>query len=373
MSSLDKPGLYVHVPFCRSKCLHCNFYSVTTPHAVTRWLAALRQESLLYRERFATFDSLYLGGGTPTLLSEAELKNLLDCLFHYFSFSADPEITVEANPDDISSAKLAALRDLGINRLSLGVQSFDDRALQFLGRSHSVRQAVKALDLIRVSGFTNLGVDLIYAIPGQSESDWVETMKKALAWKPEHLSCYQLTIEEDTPLGRMAAAGRIESLGEEQERSLFLLTSSFLEENGYIHYEISNFARGEKFASRHNRKYWHHTPYLGLGPSAHSFLNGVRWWNIRSVDDYCRMLADGRSSVAGRETLSGEQQLLEALYLGFRTRDGIDLELIRNRLPCEEILKQLQRSALVRINGNRVIPTRKGFLVADRLPLLFCA
>ncbi|MDP2798369.1 MAG: coproporphyrinogen III oxidase family protein, partial [Deltaproteobacteria bacterium] len=222
------------------------------------------------------------------------------------------------------------------------------------------------------SGFTNVGVDLMYGFTGQTEAVWVQTMKHTLDFEPEHLSCYQMTLEEGTPFGKMLAEGRIKPLEEEKERDFFLLTSRFLEEHGYLHYEISNFARSEAFFSRHNQKYWQRIPYLGLGPSAHSFQDGVRWWNHSSIRRYCRALADGKLPVDGTETLSTEQLRLESLYLGFRTRDGVSIETLHNSSPrSDQILSRLQESGLVRVLKNRALPTREGFAVADHLPLLF--
>ena len=371
MSDGKSPGLYIHVPFCRTKCPYCDFYSITSLSLVPNWLDALQKEIPIYKDRFGTFDSLYLGGGTPTLLTDRDLSTLTDCLFHHFTFSLDTEITMEANPDDITPEKLAFLRDLGINRISLGVQSFDDKDLEYLRRRHTVRQTEKCLEWIRASGFTDLGLDLMYGFAGQTEAGWVQTLKRTLDFCPEHLSCYQMTFEEGTPFGKMLSEGRIRPLGEEGARTFFLLSSGFLEEQGYVQYEISNFARGEGHRSRHNRKYWQHAPYLGLGPAAHSFREGVRWWNLRSVERYCQNLVNGTLPVAGTETLSEEQHRLESLYLGFRTRDGIDLELVRNQSRRDKILSELQESGLVRVQRGRVLPTREGFLVADSLPLLF--
>ncbi|MDP2992614.1 MAG: radical SAM family heme chaperone HemW [Deltaproteobacteria bacterium] len=372
MSNSKNPGLYIHVPFCRTKCPYCDFYSATSLPLVPDWLDGLRREVLIYKDRFAAFDSLYLGGGTPTLLAGRELTTLMDGLFRHLTFSSDTEITIEANPDDITLEKLALLRDLGTNRISLGVQSFDDGELQYLGRRHTARQTEKALEWIRTSGFTNVGVDLMYGFTGQTEAVWVQTMKHTLDFEPEHLSCYQMTLEEGTPFGKMLAEGRIKPLEEEKERDFFLLTSRFLEEHGYLHYEISNFARSKAFFSRHNQKYWQRIPYLGLGPSAHSFQDGVRWWNHSSIRRYCRALAEGKSPVDETETLSTEQLRLESLYLGFRTRDGVSIETLHNSSPrSDQILSRLQESGLVRVLQNRALPTREGFAVADRLPLLF--
>ena len=367
----NTPGLYIHVPFCLSKCPYCDFYSITWLSLISNWLERVREELHIYKDRFSVFSTLYMGGGTPSLLNNRELSTLMDFLFRNFRFSPDTEITIEANPDDITPEKLKCYRDIGINRISLGVQSFDDRALQYLNRRHTARQTEKALEWIRAAGFTNLGIDLMYGFEGQTQAAWVGTMKQALDFRPEHLSCYQMTYSAGTPFGNKLAQGRITQMGEEEERAFFLLTSRFLEQEGYIHYEISNFARDEKHVSLHNRKYWRHAPYLGIGPGAHSFLEGRRWWNVRSVEDYCRMLSNGYLPVEESETLSIEQHRLEMLCLGFRTVDGIDLGLVRNRPQSEKILRKIQESGLVEVHGGRAIPTRTGFLVADSLPLLF--
>jgi len=457
------------VPFCLSKCAYCDFFSVTDCDLVPDWLAALKKEASLYQGRFEVFDTLYLGGGTPSLLNSGQLAYLLETLRRQFSFSVDTEVTLEANPDDLNPEKLGAYRDLGVNRLSVGVQSFHDRELAFLGRRHNVRQTVAALEAARVAGFANLSLDLIYGLPGQSLEDWRDTLEQALSFQPEHLSCYQLTYEPGTPLGGRKARGEVTPATEEEERDFFLFTSRFLEERAYLHYEISNFARlkepvrggvdqatvvhpkdatptltlppqgggeaavaslphnalflannalfqtnsakflrsdtqfpaddaqfftDEEFCpelinnqeslnrkpktqnpephySRHNRKYWRHVPYLGLGPGAHSFQNGVRWWNAASVTQYGRELAQRRSPVADREVLTEEQLRLEALYLGLRTKDGVPLNLIRRTRGWEKILQELRHAGLVEVHQDRVVPTRTGFLLADRLALEF--
>ena len=371
MTEFTSPGLYVHVPFCKTKCPYCDFYSVTSLSSVPDWLEALQRETLLYRDRFSRFDSLYIGGGTPSLLSGHELGKLAGLLSRAFSVSHDAEITVEVNPDDITSDKLAVLRDLGANRISLGVQSFDDRELHFLKRRHTADQALRALDEIKGAGFAKVGLDLMYGLAGQTVADWMRTLEQAVTFAPEHISCYQLTIHESTPFGNLQAAGEIKPLDEEKESAFFVLTSAFLEEKGYLHYEVSNFAKGEENLCRHNLKYWRRVPYLGIGPSAHSYLDGARWWNLRDLHGYCRALAESKPPVAGSETLTHEQVYLETILLGFRTREGVDREIFRGRPGTEEVLGHLRQAGLVRIVEGRVVPTVKGFLVADSLPLLF--
>ena len=371
MIDLQQPGLYIHIPFCKTKCPYCDFYSETSTSLIPEWLRAVAKEALLYRDRFSSFDTLYLGGGTPTVLSEAELAALVGQLFKTFYFTSDAEITIEANPNDITREKLSALRGVGVNRVSLGVQSFDERDVSFLRRRHTAQEAVDALSLVRSSGFAGTGIDLIYGIPGQTEASWLATLQKAVLFQPEHISCYQLTAAEGTAFGQMNDKGQLRLPGEEESGNFFLTTARFLEESGYLHYEISNFARGEEHRSRHNRKYWQHVPYLGLGPSAHSFQDGKRWWNCRSIKDYCAALAEGRAPAAGAEVLSAEQLALEALYLGLRTRDGIDCAQVSTSHITDTVLPQLLRDDYVKITGTRVVPTKKGFLVADQMPLLF--
>jgi oxygen-independent coproporphyrinogen-3 oxidase len=266
---------------------------------------------------------------------------------------------------------MAVLRDLGVNRISLGVQAFDDGALRFLKRRHTADQAVKALGDLKGAGFAKVGLDLMYALPGQTEANWVRTLEQAVSFDPEHLSCYQLTIHEDTPFGKLQAKGEIRPLTEDMESALFVLTSAYLKEKNYVHYEVSNFAKGQGNLCRHNLKYWNRAPYLGLGPSAHSHMGGTRWWNLRDLECYCQAMAQGKSPVAGSEMLTPEQVYLETILLGFRTRDGVDQGVFQHRPDTKEVLRHLQQAGLVRVVEGRIVPTVKGFLVADSLPLLF--
>jgi putative oxygen-independent coproporphyrinogen III oxidase len=364
-------GLYVHTPFCRSKCPYCDFYSITSSDLIPAYLAALDTEARLYQDQFPAFDSLYLGGGSPSWLGDTHLAQLMKTLRRCFQFAPDREVTLEANPDDITADKLALFRDLGVNRLSLGVQSFDEAELRLLGRRHTAAQTRRALALIRAAGFANLGLDLIYGLPGQTTAAWLQSLETALSFAPEHLSCYQLTLADNTPMGRMAAAGQVCLPVEETQREFFLLTARLLQERGYRHYEVANFARQEKYRCRHNVKYWTHVPYLGLGPAAHSFLGGRRWWNFSSVEKYCATLTAGRPPVAGAETLTPDQIRLETLYLGFRTQEGVGLATLREQPHGERILRQLIQAGLVRVRRDRVVATAPGLVVADRLPLWF--
>jgi len=371
MIEFTHPGLYVHVPFCKTKCPYCDFTSGTSLSSIPDWLEAIKREMLLYRDRFSRFDSLYLGGGTPSLLSERDLAGLVGHLIGNFSISDDAEFTMEVNPDDVTSGRFVFLKDLGVNRISLGVQSFDDRDLRFLKRRHTADQALKAIKEFKAAGVVKIGLDLMYGLAGQTESSWMKTLEQAVSYTPEHLSCYQLTIHENTPFWELQAKGEIKAPDEDKESAFFMLTSSFLEKQGYLHYEVSNFARGEENRCRHNLKYWKRAPYLGLGPSAHSYQNGVRWWNIRDLDSYCRALEQSKPPVAGSETLTPEQVYLETILLGFRTKDGVDREIFRGHKGTEEVLRHLRQAGVVEVVEGKVVPTVKGFLMADSLPLLF--
>jgi oxygen-independent coproporphyrinogen III oxidase len=368
----DTPsGLYIHVPFCLSKCPYCDFYSTTDHTLIPIWLKALEKEMTFYEGRFPSFDTLYLGGGSPSRLSEQQVGRLMERIRTRFHFSPDSEITIEANPNDLNPAKLKMLAELGFNRISLGVQSFDDQELVFLKRPHTAIAAETALEWIREAGFLNLGIDLIYGLPGQTLEQWRATLEKALAFNPEHLSCYQLTISKGTLFWGLKEKGRLQPVSEAEDEAFFLSTSHFLQDQGFIHYEISNFAREENYYSRHNQKYWQRSPYLGLGPSAHSFQKNQRWWNVRSLNQYCQALENDNLPLEGQEELSPEQVRLELISLGLRTRTGLDLSSLGDMPNLEKTLQKLVESEWVSIKNNYLVPTLKGFLVADQLPLLF--
>jgi len=368
---MQSPGLYIHIPFCKTKCPYCGFYSLASPALIPRWLDAFGKEVLHYNDRFGCFDTLYLGGGTPTVLEIRDLETMMKQLFSHFRFDRDTEITIEANPADLTREKTDGIKALGCNRVNLGIQSFEKRELVFLGRNHTTEDAVSALENLRASGFTNVGMDLMYGFEGQTLKGWVNTLRQALAFGPEHLSCYQLTFEKKTLFWKMREQGVLRPVSEEKEKDFFLRTSQFLEDNGYIHYEISNFARDPSYYSRHNRKYWVHTPYLGLGPSAHSFQDSIRWWNFRSIKRYCEALETQRMPVEESEELTQEQMRLESIALGLRTRQGYRFGKTAHDPALQNTLAGLQDSGFLRVSNGKAVPTRKGFLVADRLPLSF--
>ena len=375
--NLEKtPGLYIHIPFCLSKCPYCDFYSSTSISAVPDFLNGLSKEMEMVRNRFDPFDTVYIGGGTPSLLSSKQLENILIRVRKNFDLISNTEITIETNPADLDRSFLESIREIGINRINIGVQSFDENVLGFLGRRHSIKQAISAIEASRRAGFNNIGLDLIYGVPDQNIDLWLDTLRQTIVFSPEHLSCYQLTLEAKTPLGIKCQAGEFYVPGEELQYEFFMKTSEFLRDAGYIHYEVSNFARGIEHTSRHNQKYWDHSPFLGLGPSAHSFYGNQRWWNHRSLDQYFNAINGGNLPIEGKEILTMEQLQLEALYLGLRTKRGVCLEEFKNQydydlfIEKKKLLVKLEEEGFISIEDGYLYPTQRGFAIADSLSLI---
>jgi oxygen-independent coproporphyrinogen-3 oxidase len=329
-----------------------------------------------YKNIFPSFDTIYIGGGTPSLLSVAQVHDILLAIHFNFQIHLQAEITMEVNPGDASPDYLQQLRALGINRINIGIQSFDDTLLKFLGRRHSARSALAAVEAARAAGFENLGMDFIYGASGQTMDSWKQTLKTAVDLCAEHLSCYQLSLDKKTPLHHRYHTEGLSLLTEDQALDYFLTTSRVLTDAGYTHYEVSNFARTDSLKSRHNMKYWCHTPYLGLGPAAHTFLDHQRWWNKSSVEAYLKSIAGGIKPQEGFEKLSLEQLRLEAWFLGMRTKDGIDLAQFKTSYGCDlltdkkPIIDELIRNRLVELTERRLHPTLAGMAVADSLALI---
>jgi oxygen-independent coproporphyrinogen III oxidase len=363
-------GLYVHIPFCRSKCPYCDFYSIASTALISRFIESLKREMAVYEKTFSSFDTIYIGGGTPSLLETGIITDILDHVKTTWDINDGAEITIEANPGDITYEKITGIKKAGINRLSLGIQSFNDNDLKFLGRRHGAADAERAFYDLRDAGFNNIGIDLIYGLKDQSIDEWLKNLEKAIAFSPEHISCYQLTIEGKTVFSAMKRTGDLNDPNDEEAAGFFLETSSFLEKKGYLHYEVSNFAKSPEYRSRHNMKYWNRIPYLGLGPSAHSFDGKKRWWNYRSVKNYCTDINCGCLPVEGFEDLTLEQELLEKISLGLRTMEGMKMDILTDMPGAMEAALKLESTGHVKITGDCITTTKKGLLVADRLPLI---
>jgi oxygen-independent coproporphyrinogen-3 oxidase len=330
----------------------------------------------MYRHTFTRFDTVYIGGGTPSVLGIGEMEDLLARTRLCFTITEDAEITMEVNPADVDLYYLKFMKHLGINRLNIGVQSLDENILKFLGRRHSPGQGESAIKEAREAGFDNIGIDLVYAVPGQDMKSWMNTVKAILSIDVEHISCYQLSLETGTALKSRHNAGEFAMPDENLQIDFFLNTSEMLDSAGYIHYEVSNFAKSMDLASRHNQKYWDQTSYLGLGPAAHSFRDKRRWWNHASVESYIWHTKEGNPPVHVSETLNPEELCLEGFFLGLRTKRGIPMEDFSKKHPTHnweekrEILEKLQEEGLVEIKDGYLRPTRRGLAVADSLALI---
>lgn len=374
---MARPGLYLHIPFCSAICPYCDFAVLTGgPERRAAFVDSLTAEIGLWRGEAAgwgSFDTVYLGGGTPSALTAGEIGRLLDAARAALPVAADAWIAFEANPEDVDRERLAAWRDLGVGMLSLGVQSFDAPTLRFLGRRHTPEQARRSVEQALAAGLT-VSVDLIYGIEGiDRHGRWRRDLETAATLSPQHLSCYQLTLHQGTPFGFRAARGELGELPEADQAELFRFTHTFLAERGYAGYEVSNFARAPENRSRHNRKYWDHTPYLGLGPSAHSFDGRRRWWNERKLPAYQARLAAGQRPIAGEEQLAPGELALEELMLALRTADGLDIAGFRRRHGIDVLernrarLGRLAAEGLLVERGGHLVPTLDGLAVTDSL------
>lgn len=370
---IRNPGLYVHVPFCSAICPYCDFAVVTGGgDRRKRYVERLLRE-LEARTELTGFDTLYFGGGTPSLLACDDLHQIRQRA----ALTEDARVFLEANPEDVNESSLARWRELGVATLSLGIQSFDDAELSFLGRRHTAAEGHTAVQAARDAGFETLSIDLIFGLPEQSLDSWHETLGSALAHEPDHISCYQLTIHDETLFGRKKREGKLREVGDDVQAEFFRETHHALADAGYLGYEVSNFARGAEHRSKQNQKYWDHTPYLGIGPSAHSFDGRTRSWNTRSLFSWQRQIDSGAGAIAGHETLDDDALLLETILLRLRTADGLDFDDVSGRfhvdlLQCNrELVHRLCDEKLVELSGRCLRPTVDGLAVADSLATSF--
>ncbi len=403
----DAPGLglYIHIPFCERKCPYCDFntyaglQNLYAPYAQALAQAIARAGDAWGHPCART---VFIGGGTPTVLPVPLLAEIMDAVHRAFVIAPDAEITSEANPGTVDRARFSGLRTLGVNRLSMGAQSFDDEELRFLGRIHSAEDIDRAFVAARAAGFDNINLDLIYGIPGQDAKIWARTLTRVLALAPEHISCYSLTVEAGTPLAHWVAEGSVPPPDDDLAADLYEQAEAMLAEAGYEHYEISNWARrqgphlpslpppftsfgrerglgksGGQFSpyrSRHNLIYWRNEPYLGFGPGAHSSLGRHRWWNIRSPAAYIRRLAAGEGVIEGEETIGDALAMGETMMLGLRLlQEGVGTEefAARHGRRLEEVyateLRELQEWGLLEMLDGRVRLTPRGRLLGNQV------
>ena len=381
-------GVYIHIPFCKSKCGYCGFYSLPSLKLKDRFLEALKEEMVLrkdYLRPSETVDTIYFGGGTPSLLSIEEIKDLLQLIRDTYSIHPQAEITLEANPDTLSLEYLQGLRTIGINRLSIGIQSFFDNDLQYLGRRHDAHHAQQCLDWAKLAGFENISIDLIYGLPTSNAEQWNRNLDVFFACHLPHLSAYALTLEPNSILTKQIELGKALPINDDDALRDYEILCRRTQENGYLHYEISNYCR-QGMHSKHNASYWFGTPYLGLGPSAHSFDGTSRQWNVASVEQYTaasrhceeeprsnpedtmsrlpRFARNDAKRVQEKETLSPEQQYDEYVMLRLRTHWGIDLKWLKREMD-ERFSTYCEQRAQPLIAQGRLSQTREFLYLTD--------
>ncbi len=380
-------SIYIHIPFCEHKCIYCDFYSIVPVESITggrslisQFLSALKTEINLRAEdgHFKEpYETIFFGGGTPSLLHPSEVENLLNILASRFTIQTNAEITLETNPGTVDRDKLRALRSAGINRISIGIQSFRDEDLKFLTRIHTASEAKQCVKDCYAAGFENVSFDLIFSLPRQTLGKWQSTLEQAIELQPKHISCYSLIIEPETPLFGMIHSNQVTSIDTERDADLYEFTIDFLTSHGYEQYEVSNFAKTAaagklNFRCRHNLNYWNHSNYLGFGPSAHSFWKDERSWNISNLKTYIKKINERTLPLAGREHLTEAQFREESIFLGLRS-EGIDLEEFRRRFSRDlsienaAVISESVQQNNVRLENGRIRLTAKGYVLCDEI------
>jgi len=375
MTSEISAGLYVHIPFCESLCLYCDFYSkIGSTSEIERFLDWLAKEAALLGREYPgyRYDTVFLGGGTPSILEPGQIRRLFDSLHCAMIISDSAEITIECNPSSLSSELLETYKAIGINRISLGVQSFDDRHLRRLGRIHTSEEALTAFETVRRCGFDNVSLDLIYGLPDQTLDQWASDLEKAIELDPEHISAYNLIIEDQTPFGELYKWGELNLPLDSIQGDMYAALNERLKMAGYVRYEISNFGK-PGFECRHNLKYWRLEPYIGLGPAAVSSDLARRWKNKPDLDSYLSSLESGQPAPREIEELTPEKIREEYIMLSLRLAEGLSLDEMRVRLDHDlfrekgEALKALESNGLIAIDGDRVRLADKGLFISDEI------
>ncbi len=337
-NSVEKAGIYIHIPFCTVKCRYCDFYSITNrerdiPEFINTIISEIQLVSKTFNHRWV-FDTIFIGGGTPSLLKPEWINKILQVLCDNFEISNGVEITMETNPGEAPPEFLNGFRKAGVNRLSIGFQSFQPELLQFLDRIHSPEDCFTTFNNARISGFENINTDLIFNIPGQSIQRWQQDIQSIIELHPEHISMYSLTLEPGTPLAKQVQSGIVTMPDESNDHTMYDWALNILPEKGYHQYEISNFSKKKK-QCRHNLHYWNLDPYLGFGPSAHGYDGKIRYWNSRSLDTYIQQLQKDVLPIDGQELLSETDKFNELIFNGLRLNTGISIESLKELFPAE--------------------------------------
>jgi len=368
---------YIHIPFCDHKCIYCDFYSIITSDNIQSFLKALKKEIAHYAEKYSEgreFISIYFGGGTPSLMDPEYLFEVIQKVKDNFIVRNDAEITMETNPGTVSLQKMKTFRDIGINRISIGIQSFDNKELKFLTRIHNSETAIQTVNDAAAAGFENISLDLIFNLPGQTKKKWIKNLEQAIKLPIKHISAYSLILERGTILNKMVLDGKVKIRDEDYDAELYQTTIEFLTSNGFYQYEVSNFAK-PGFECVHNNAYWHYTDYFGFGTSAHSFINSQRWWNFSSLKMYNGKVEKSGNAVAGSEAISTENAVNEYIMLELRS-SGLNLKKFENRFgsEIEEWLKNkypyfelLKNQNFVTMDESVIKLTAKGYAICDEI------
>ena len=366
-------GIYIHIPFCKTRCIYCDFYSTTRSELKSRYIHALCKELQMRKEylRGEPVETVYFGGGTPSQLAEEDFREVFETIRKYYGMEHCREITLEANPDDLTEEYTAMLQQLPFNRISMGIQTFDDATLKLLNRRHDAEQAVKAVHHCRRAGFNNISIDLIYGLPGETDDRWKRDLQQAISLGVEHISAYHLTYEEGTRIYELLQAHRIHEVDEESSVRFFSTLMDTLDNAGYEHYEISNFCR-PGYYSRHNTSYWKGIPYLGCGPSAHSFNGTTREWNISSIDRYIKGIEEGQR-VFETEYLGPTTRYNEFIITTMRTVWGTPIEKLKQLFGiemweyCRKMATPYLKNGKLEEYEGALRLTREGIFISDSI------
>jgi len=377
---LKQTACYIHIPFCDHKCIYCDFYSIITTDSVSSFLTALKKEIEYYSNHYSSqreFISIFFGGGTPSLMEPAYIEDIINCLRNNFLIKENAEITLETNPGTVSKSKLEEFRKIGINRLSIGIQSFNKEELKFLTRIHNAQTAIETVENASSVGFDNINVDLIFNLPAQSKEKWLFNLAQAIKLPVKHVSAYSLILERGTILNKMVLDGKVKMQDDDYDADLYETTIHFFEQYGFNQYEVSNFAK-PGYECIHNNAYWHYIDYLGFGTSAHSFVDAVngtggkRWWNFSSAKMYIDAIQKNNNAVAGSEIISSGDKLSEFVMLALRS-SGINVPDFQNRFGGEWLkekhsyFQKLQSAEFININDNSIRLTKRGYAICDEI------
>ncbi len=367
-------ALYIHIPFCNHKCIYCDFYSIITSDNIAPFIEAVKKEIENYSKLYSSgrsFSSIFFGGGTPSLLDVKNIQSIIESLKNNFDVEDDAEITLETNPGTVNIKKLKYFKEIGINRISAGVQSFHEDDLKFLTRIHNRRTAIETVYNVIESGIDNLNIDLIFNLPGQTKKRWLQNLDQAVKLPVKHISAYSLILERGTILNKMVLDGKVKIQDEDYDAELYQITIDFFEQHGFMQYEVSNFAK-PGFECRHNNAYWQYHEYISFGPSVHSFVENKRWWNFSSLKKYINEIDKSGNARAGYEEISYEQKRDEYIMLALRS-SGININKMKkifgdgwlNDKNC--YIKTLADENFLVYNEDRIKLTKKGYAVCDEI------